>query len=42
MAQSAARLRDLLAGAAASGAEVDMWRSLGQLTMDVVGTTVFG
>ncbi len=42
MAQSAGRLCSLLEGAAASGAEVDMWRSMGQLTMDVVGTTVFG
>lgn len=42
MAQSAGRLCELLEGAAASGAEVDMWRSMGQLTIDVVGSTVFG
>lgn len=42
MAQSAGRLCELLEGAAAPGAEVDMWRSMGQLTMNVVGSTVFG
>ena len=37
MAAAAARLVSLLNDAADGGAEVDVWRSVGQLTMDVVG-----
>ena len=42
MAESAGRLCRQLGSAADEGREVDIWRELGKMTMDVVGTTAFG
>ena len=42
MAESAGRLCRQLGSAAEEGREVDLWRELGKMTMDVVGTTAFG
>ncbi|PSC76937.1 cytochrome P450 [Micractinium conductrix] len=42
MKASAARLAAHLQPAAAAGKPVDIWRELGLMTMDVVGTTAFG
>ena len=42
MANSAARLCDVLASAAEEGRPIDIWRQLGRMTMDVVGTCAFG
>ena len=42
MAASAERLAGALGAAADAGAVVDIWRSFGALTLDVVGTTAFG
>lgn len=42
MAGSAAKLCRHLAPAAQQGRPVDVWRALGLMTMDVVGTTAFG
>ena len=42
MAESAGRLCRQLGRAAEEGREVDIWRELGRMTMDVVGTTAFG
>lgn len=42
MAGSASHLCDRLAAAADSGTEVDVWRALGSMTLDVVGTVSFG
>lgn len=40
--ESAARLTSKLGEAADEGREVDVWRSLGEMTLDVVGTAAFG
>lgn len=42
MASSASRLCDRLAATADAGAEIDVWRALGSMTLDVVGTSAFG
>ena len=42
MAASAAKLARHLAPAADEGRPVDIWRELGLMTMDVVGTCAFG
>lgn len=42
MAGSAAKLVRHLAPAADQGQQVDIWRELGLMTMDVVGTCAFG
>jgi len=42
MARSAAKLVRHLAPAAQQGQPVDVWRELGLMTMDVVGTAAFG
>ena len=42
MNKGAERLLQRLARAAAKGQEIDVWRYLGGLTMDVVGTASFG
>jgi hypothetical protein len=42
MRDGADRLARRLEKAAEEGVEVNMWRLLGDLTMDVVGTTAFG
>lgn len=42
MAASAGRLCDRLAAAANAGAEIDVWRALGSLTLDIVGSSAFG
>lgn len=42
MAASAAKLVRHLAPAADEGRPVDIWRELGLMTMDVVGTCAFG
>lgn len=42
MAGSATRLAAQLAAAADSGQQVDIWRQLGHMTLDVVGTAAFG
>lgn len=42
MSDSAARLCRHLGAAADAGRGVDVWRELGRMTMDVVGTCAFG
>ena len=42
MQEGAQRLLKRLRRAEEEGAEVNVWRLLGDMTMDVVGTTAFG
>jgi hypothetical protein len=42
MERSAGRLCAVLGEAADAGREVDVWKELGKLTMEVVGTAAYG
>jgi hypothetical protein len=42
MREGAKRLMSRLESAEKEGKEVNIWRLLGDMTMDVVGTTAFG